>query len=94
MARRSTKQLPLSIFATPAVRGFGEAGFMDADDDLHGLQSVLVARTSSMASASSNSRRLRSSSRVRTGTLIKQSVVRFCVAVPFRPSAFRLMFSL
>ncbi|KAL1523194.1 hypothetical protein AB1Y20_018147 [Prymnesium parvum] len=45
MARRSTKQLPLSIFATPAVRGFGEAGFMDADDDLHGLQSVLVART-------------------------------------------------
>lgn len=49
MARRSTKQLPLSIFATPAVRGFGEAGFMDADDDLHGLQSVLVARTSSMA---------------------------------------------
>ncbi|KAL1515181.1 hypothetical protein AB1Y20_004242 [Prymnesium parvum] len=49
MARRSTKQMPLSIFATPAVRGFGEAGFMDADDDLHGLQSVLVARTSSMA---------------------------------------------
>ncbi|KAL1524709.1 hypothetical protein AB1Y20_019593 [Prymnesium parvum] len=41
--------LPLSIFATPAVRGFGEAGLMDADDDLHGLQSVLVARTSSMA---------------------------------------------
>jgi hypothetical protein len=49
MAQRTLRNLPLSSYATPGVRGFDEIGAIaDEDKDFGGLVAVRVVRTASL----------------------------------------------